>query len=148
MRYVYPVTLVKDEDGGEFIATSRDVPEAITSGATESEALLAMSDALGAALAGYILEGRKIPAPSTPVQGEYLVPVAALVAAKLALRSALRDEGISNTELARRLNVSEGAVRRLVDMDHASRIDGVIAALAVLGAGIIIEDQRQTMVAA
>jgi antitoxin HicB len=33
-------------------------------------------------------------------------------------------------------------------MDHASRMDGVIAALAVLGAGIIIEDQRQTMVAA
>ena len=147
MRYVYSVALVKDEDG-ELIATSRDVPEAITSGATEKEALLAMSDALGAALAGYVLEGRKIPAPSTPLHGEYLVPVAALVAAKLALRSALRDEGISNTELARRLNVSEGAVRRLVDMDHASRIDGVIAALAVLGAGIIIEDQRQTMVAA
>ncbi len=147
MRYVYSVALVKDEDG-ELIATSRDVPEAITSGATEKEALLAMRDALGAALAGYVLEGRKIPAPSTPLHGEYLVPVAALVAAKLALRSALRDEGISNTELARRLNVSEGAVRRLVDMDHASRIDGVIAALAVLGAGIIIEDQRQTMVAA
>jgi antitoxin HicB len=147
MRYVYPVVLVKDEDG-EFIATSRDVPEALTSGATESEALLAMSDALGAALAGYVLDRQGIPAASTPEQGEYLVPVAALVAAKLALRAALRDEGISNTEFARRLNVSEGAVRRLVDMDHASRIDGVIAALAVLGVGIIIEDQRQTMVAA
>jgi antitoxin HicB len=148
MRYVYPVALVKDEDGGEFIAISRDVPEALTSGATESEALLAMSDALGAALAGYVLDRQGIPAPSTPAQGEYLVPVAALVAAKLALRSAMRSESVNNAELARRLHVSEGAIRRLVDMDHASRMDGVIAALTVLGAGIIIEDQRQTMVAA
>ena len=147
MRYVYPVALVKDEDG-ELIATSRDVPEALTSGATEKEALQAMSDALGAALAGYILDRQGIPAPSTPTQGEYLVPVAALAASKLALRSAMRDEGISNAELARRLHVSEGTVRRLVDMDHASRIDGVIEALAVLGTGIIIEDQQQMMVAA
>ncbi len=147
MRYVYPVTLMRDDDG-EVVASVRDIPEALTSGATEKEALLAMSDALGAALAGYVLEGRKIPAPSTPLHGEYLVPVAALAAAKLALRAAMRDEGIGNAELARRLNISEGAVRRLVDMDHASRIDGVIAALTVLGAGIIIEDQRQTMVAA
>ena len=142
MRYVYPVALVKDEDG-EFIATSRDVPEALTSGATEKEALLAMSDALGAALAGYALEGRKIPDTSTPLHGEYLVPVAALMAAKLALRSAMRSESVNNAELARRLNVSEGAIRRLVDMDHVSRMDGVIAALGVLGSGIIIEDQQQ-----
>jgi antitoxin HicB len=147
MRYVYPVALAKDEDG-EFVATSRDVPEALISGTTKSEALQAMSEALGAALAGYVLERQGIPAPSTPAHGEYLVPVAALVAAKLALRAAMRDEGASNTELARRLNISEGAVRRLLDMDHASRIDGVIAALSVLGAGLIIEDQRQTVVAA
>lgn len=107
-----------------------------------------MSEALGAALAGYVLGRQGIPVPSTPAQGEYLVPVAALIASKLALRAAMRDEGVSNTELARRLNISEGAVRRLLDMDHASRIDGVIAALSVLGAGIIIEDQRQTVVAA
>lgn len=139
--------MFEDKDG-EFIATSRDVPEALTSGATEKEALQSMSDALGAALAGYVLVQQDIPAPSTPRQGEYLVPVAALVAAKIALRSFMRSEGVSNAELARRLHVSEGAIRRLVDMDHASRMDGVIAALAALGAGIIIEDQRQTMVAA
>ena len=147
MRYVYPVALIKDEND-EFIATSRDVPEALTSGVTEKESLRAMSDALGAALSGYVLEGRNIPTSSTPTHGEYLVPVAPLVAAKLSLRSVMRSEGVNNAELARRLHVSEGAIRRLVDIDHASRLDGVIAALAVLGAGIIIEDQRQTSVAA
>ncbi|MHB8179828.1 MAG: type II toxin-antitoxin system HicB family antitoxin, partial [Acidithiobacillus ferrivorans] len=63
-------------------------------------------------------------------------------------RSTMRSESVNNAELARRLHVSEGVIRRLVDLDHASRMDGVIAALAALGAGIIIEDQRQAMIAA
>lgn len=142
MRYVYPVVLERDKDG-EYVATARDVPEAITSGDSKKEALHAMSDALGTALAGYELEGRPAPVPSAALSGEYPVPVAALVAAKLALRSAMRAENVTNVELARRLGVSEGAVRRLVDPDHASRLDGVVAALSALGRGLIIEDQQQ-----
>ena len=141
MRYVYPVVLVQDESG-EFVATARDVPEALTSDKTENETLSAMSDALGAALAGYVLNRQAVPVPSTPQPGEYLVPVSPLVAAKLALRSAMRLHHVNNTELARRLHVSEGAVRRLVNMDHASKIDGVIAALAMLGTQLIIEDHQ------
>jgi hypothetical protein len=38
---------------------------------------------------------------------------------------------------------SEAAFRRLVDPDHASRLDDVVAALSVLGRGLIIEDQKQ-----
>jgi antitoxin HicB len=45
--------------------------------------------------------------------------------------------------VASRLGLSEAAVRRLVDPDHASRLDGVVAALSVLGRGLIIEDQKQ-----
>jgi antitoxin HicB len=140
MRYVYPVVLTPDPDGG-YVATARDVPEAITHGDAIDEALIEMSDALGAALAGYSLEGREIPVPSEPETGERLVPVAPLVAAKLSLRNAMREQGVSNVALAERLGISEGAVRRLVNPDHMSKLDGVVAALAVLGRGIIIEDQ-------
>lgn len=142
MRYVYPVTLEQDEDG-RFVAMAIDVPEAITDGATTEEALREMSDALGTALAGYSLEGREIPKPSDTLNDAYSVPVAPLVAAKLALRSAMQEEGMSNVELAKRLGISEGAVRRLVDPDHASRLDGVVNALAILGHSLIIEDQNQ-----
>ena len=131
MRYAYPITLNRDEEG-EYVVTARDVPEALTSGETKREALLEMSDALGAALAGYAMKGREIPAPSELRPGEALVPVTPLVAAKLALREAMRQGNITNTELARRLGVSEGAVRRLVDPDHASRLDKVVAALEAL----------------
>jgi antitoxin HicB len=44
--------------------------------------------------------------------------------------------------LARRLDVSEAAVRRLVDPDHASRLDGIVTALSALGHHLIIEDQE------
>lgn len=140
MRYVYPVTVERDEDG-RYVARAPDVPEALTDGATREDALRDMSEALGAALAGYANEGRELPEPSETAAGDYLVPVAPLVAAKLALRAAMREEGVSNVGLAQRLGLSEGAVRRLVDPDHASRLDGVVAGLAALGHSLIIEDQ-------
>ncbi|MDZ7659440.1 type II toxin-antitoxin system HicB family antitoxin [Fodinibius sp.] len=140
MRYIYPVTVERDEDG-RYVACAADVPEAITDGATREEALGEMSEALGAALAGYVLGGRAVPEPSQGAAAVCLVPVAPLVAAKLALRTAMREEGVSNVGLAQRLGISEGAVRRLVDPDHASRLDGVVAALQALGHSLIIEDQ-------
>lgn len=143
MRYVYPVQLEQDEDGA-FLATCRDVPEALSEGATEQEALHEMSEALGAALAGYALEGRSLPEPSVAAHAEHWVPVAPLVAAKLALRNAMAREGVSNVALAQRLGVSETVVRRLVDLDHASRLDRVVTALEVLGHGLIIEDTRHS----
>lgn len=142
MRYAYPVRLKRDEDGS-YIATSRDVPEALTEAATAAACLRAMGDALGAALAGYSLAARPLPAPSALKSNEHLVPVAPLVAAKLALRSAQQIQGLSNVALAQGLGVSEGVVRRLVDPDHASRLEGVLEALAVLGQSLIVEDQLQ-----
>jgi antitoxin HicB len=140
MRYIYPVKIERDEDG-RYVARALDVPEAITDGATREEALHEMSEALGAALAGYANEGRVVPEPSETAIGLFLVPVAPLVAAKLALGAAMREKGVSNVGLAQRLGLSEGAVRRLVDPDHASRLDRVVTALSALGHSLIIEDQ-------
>ena len=140
MRYVYSVRL--KTDGGRFLATSRDVSEAITEGDTRDEALAEMGEALGAALAGYSLAGRELPRGSRPRGGEFAVPVKPLVAAELALREAMKEQGVSNVALAERLGISEGAVRRLVNPDHASRLDGVVAALGVLGCGLVVEDQK------
>lgn len=143
MRYVYPVALEEDEDS-IYVATVRDIPEAVTDGASIEEALAQMSEALGAALAGYVADGRALPLPSTRIPGEWPVPVAPLVAAKLALRVAMQEQGLSNVALAERLEVSEGVVRRLVNPDHASRLDRVVAALAAIGHSLIIEDQKLT----
>ena len=45
----------------------------------------------------------------------------------------MRDQGINNSELARRLNVDERVVRRMLDPAHETKAEKIQAALAVLG---------------
>ena len=136
--FTYPVTAERDE-AGYFLVTFPDVPEAGTDGETESEAFSETADSLIAALGGYIELGRDIPAPSRPKRGQPVVTLPPLVAAKLALYQAMRDNGLTRVGLGERLGVSEGAVRRLVDLDHRSHIGQVEAALAVLGKRLVVE---------
>ncbi|HNL11600.1 MAG TPA: type II toxin-antitoxin system HicB family antitoxin, partial [Turneriella sp.] len=63
MLFNYPVVLQAQPEGG-FVVTFPDVPEAITQGEDEEEALLYAVDALETALSFY-LDGRKaLPVPS------------------------------------------------------------------------------------
>ena len=111
MIYAYPCQLTPDEDGS-LVATFPDVPEAITGGRHRSEALAMAEDALATALAGYVHEKWDIPSPSGASEGQVSVPVPTVVAAKLALYSAMRAQRITKVELADRLGVSESAVRK------------------------------------
>jgi len=138
MRYVFSARLKKDENG-RWVASFRDVPEALTDGASRDEALAEATDALGAALAGYVYEQRMIPKPSRPKRGEVSIGVPSLVAAKLALYQAMREQDMTNVALARRLGVTEAVVRRLVNPDHSSKIEKVEAALEVLGKRLVVE---------
>ena len=132
MIYAYPCDLAPDADG-ELVVSFADVPEAITGGADRFEALSMAEDALAAALAGYVHGKRDIPAPSAVVDGQELVAVPSVVAAKLALYSTMRAQRITKAELARRLGVSESAVRKLTNLDHRSHIDQVQEALQAVG---------------
>lgn len=138
MRYAYPVELSHDA-GGRVVASFPDVPEALTDGASQEEALIEAVDALNAALAAYVQHDRPVPAPSA-AKKRRLVAVSAHVAAKLALYQAMQKQGITKVELARRLGVTEAVARRLVDPDHASKMERVEAALDTLGVDLIVED--------
>ena len=138
MIYAYPCDLTLDE-GDEFVVTFPDVPEAITGGKGRSLALSEAVDALATALAGYVHEKRDIPAPRE-VHGDHeMVTVPAVVAAKLALYSAMRAQGITKVDLAARLGVSEGAVRKLVNPDHRSHLGQVERALRELGRSLKVQ---------
>ncbi len=138
MRYVFPATLAQDEEGRWFV-TFPDVPEALTDGTDRNEAPGEAAEALGTALAGYVHERRIIPQPGKPEDGQAPVCVPPLVAAKLALYQTMREQGVSNTELASRLDVTEAVVRRLVNPDHSSKIEKVQAALLALGKHLVVE---------
>ena len=138
MIYAYPCQLTPDEDGG-LVATFPDVPEAITGGADRAEALAMVEDALATALAGYVHEKWDIPTPSGPVDGQVSVPVPTVVAAKLALYSAMRVQRVTKVELADRLGVSEAAVRKLANPDHRSHMSQVQRALRAVGRSLKVE---------
>ena len=138
MIYAYPCNLTPDEDGG-LVATFPDVPEAITGGGDRTEALEMAEDALASALAGYVHAKRGIPAPSEPSGGQVPVPVPSIVAAKLALYSAMKAQRVTKVELAGRLGVSEAAARKLANPDHNSRMGQLHNALRVMGLSLTVE---------
>ena len=140
MFYVYPCVL-NPEEGGGFYVIFPDVRGALTGGKDRSEALALAEDALTAALAGYVQEHWDIPVPSAAVDGQELIAVSPVVAAKLALYTAMRRQGITKTALAKRLGLSESAVRKLVDPDHRSHISSVEAALRAVGRGLVVGDR-------
>ncbi len=138
MIYAYPCQLTPDEGGG-LVATFPDVPEAVTGGGDYADALAMAEDALATALAGYVHEKWDIPTPSDAAPGEVSVPVPTVIAAKLALYSAMRAQRITKVELARRLGISEAAVRKLANPDHRSHISQVLKALRVVGLSLRVE---------
>ena len=140
MRYVYPCVVAPEEDGGFFVSFP-DVPGANTCGDDRAEALEMAEDALSGALAGHVHEQRDVPAPSPAAIGQVLVAVSPLVAAKLALYTAMREQGMTCAALADRLRLSESVVRRLVDPDRRSPISQIERALRVVGRRLAVEDQ-------
>ena len=127
----YPVTLTPD--GGTLLATFIDVPEAITFGADEDEALLNAMDALETGLSFFVDARKPLPVPSKPKRGQKTVRPSALECAKLGVYQAMTEQGIKKAELARRLGWHMPQVDRLFDLRHASRLDQLEQAARALG---------------
>jgi antitoxin HicB len=96
----YPVLLTPD--GDSVLVTFVDVPEAITHGQDEVEALLYAVDALETALSFYVDARKPLPAASKPKRGQRTVRPSALEGAKLGVYQAMTEQGIKRAELARR----------------------------------------------
>lgn len=127
----YPVTLTPD--GDTVLVTFADVPEAITFGADEDEALLHAVDALETGLSFYVDARQPLPQPSPAAPGQPTVRPGALEGAKLGLYQAMTEQGIRKAELARRLGWHVPQVDRLFDMSHASKLDQIEQAARALG---------------
>lgn len=129
----YPATFEATTAAGTVIVRFRDIPEALTEGATDEEARAAAIDALETALLGRMKDGAPIPEPSRKRKGERLVPVEVAPAMKLALYAAWRAAGLSKTELARRVGTSETEIRRMLDPEHRTKVEPMCVAMAALG---------------
>ena len=130
----YAVRL-KPDTNGTILATFPDVPEAATFGDDEDEAIARAEDALETALSMYVSDRRPLLPEPSPRAGrrQRFIQLSALTEAKILLCELMRKRKISKAELGRRLNVNLPQVDRLLDLTHASRLDQLEAAFAVLG---------------
>ena len=132
MRYVYPAELEPEPDGSAVNLWFPDVPGARTWGDDQAEALALAEDCLVTALYGCVRYGEPIPRPD-PARGRPLIAVPPLVAAKLALYTAMREQGIDEADLAERLGVSEKVVQSMLHPKRRTHIAHLERALTQLG---------------
>ena len=124
----YPITL--EEDDGAVLATSPDFPELTTFGDGREEAVTRAVEALEEAIAARIHDRKDIPSPS---QGASYAILPTLTSVKVILYQGMRDQGITKSELARRLGWHLPQVDRVLDVQHRSWLDQIDAALGAIG---------------
>ncbi len=126
----YSVVLGRDDEGAVLV-TFPDFPEARTTGEYEADALARARQTLSALLGTYIQQRRRIPTPSPHAGPVITVPL--LVEAKVRVYEAMQEGGVGRADLARRLRWHRPQVDRLLNVQHASRLDQLEAAIAALG---------------
>ncbi|MBV8453205.1 MAG: type II toxin-antitoxin system HicB family antitoxin [Deltaproteobacteria bacterium] len=134
----YPATFLPEDDGKGFHVRFPDLPEALTGGDDLPDTFVQAADCLGEAIAGRIVRGDDIPSPSKPKRGQHLISVPLQLAPKLALYLAIRERRMANTELAKRLGVSETVIRRMLNPKHDTKPEKIQAALIALGKRVVV----------
>lgn len=132
----YPVTLSPD-DGG-FLVTSPDFPELTTFGTTQDEALMYAIGAFEEAIAARIADREDLPEPS---RGRTRVVLPTQTALTTLLYQTMKRERVTKAELARRLHCHAPQVDRLLDLNHASRMDQIDAAFSAVGQRLVVSLQ-------
>jgi antitoxin HicB len=135
--FVYAARFEPGDESG-LVVSFPDVPEAITQGDSEADAMKQAQEALGLALLTYPRRG--LPVPHAKAKGRGLIPIAVApeVAAKIAVLEAFKDSGISKSELGRRIGKHEKEVRRILDPRHNTKLATLTDALRQLGQQLVV----------
>ena len=141
MRYAFPCNIEgNEEDGDGFVVTFPDLEGAITGGMTFRESVILAEDCMVVSLASYVDRQEELPTPSGWAKGQELMTVQPLIAAQLDLYVAMREQGVTTLDLARRLNLPEAEAKRLLSLDYKTSINEVVEALELLGCKPAMED--------
>jgi antitoxin HicB len=135
--YTYGARIEPGEEAG-LVVTFPDVPEAITQGEGWDDARAMAAEALGLALLMYLKERRPLPEARSTESDLFSITADPEDAAKIAVLEAFRDSGLSQIELARRLNKDPREVRRILDPMHATKLPALKEALSILGRRLVV----------
>lgn len=137
----YPAQVEPNGDGG-FIASFRDIPEALTEAWTEEELKKNALDALITAIDFYIEDRRPFPVPSKFASGDMAVELPASVVAKVLLLNAMIETNTRPVDLAHKLGISRQEVSRITNLHHTTKIDTIAQALYAIGRRLDISLSR------
>lgn len=122
----------KIEDDTEIIKC-RDLPELLSwtnEGETpEAWARYAVEDCLMFRMR----DGEIIPEASDPKPGEYVVRLTLNEEAKILLHNEMVKENISQTDLAKMINLGLPDVTRLLNLKHKTKIETIVSVLNTMG---------------
>jgi antitoxin HicB len=127
----YPARFTPETGG--FVVTFRDIPEAITQGDDEAEAVAMATDVLREAMSIYFDEKRIVPMPSKLRKGERLIELPLSLSAKVLLLNEMLRQKVAPSELARGLGTTRQEVNRLIDLNHPTKIDRIAQAMSAMG---------------
>jgi antitoxin HicB len=135
----YPARIIRDGTG--YTLVFRDLPfGGHTCGQDKAEALSHAPDALRTALSLVMEKGMDIPLPRVPAASKKspMVSLPSIIDdAKVELYRALKASGLPKAELARRMRIHRQQVERLLDLDHASRIEQLELAFRAIGKRLV-----------
>lgn len=126
--------LLEPQDGGGFTVTFPDLPDAITEGDTEEEAMFNAAEVLTLTLDGRIDEGDEIPDPV--FTGGVSVYPSPLCQSAILVRKSRQGRPLS--DVARVLQTSWAAAQRLENPRHATNIKQLERAASVFGKRLVL----------
>ena len=129
----YPITVSFDDESGEYEISYRDFSDLYSSALTEDDIELEAKDGLTAFIAEQIEARIPIPAPSPAEASEITIHLPVLTCLKIALHNAMINTGTRKVDLARKLNQKGPQIDRLLDVEHASKVETLEQALYLLG---------------
>ena len=128
---IYYAKIQELENG--YLVTFRDVPEALTQGDTYEEAVEMAQDALTTAMDFYFEDNRPVPLPSQAKEGEVLIELPLSVWSKVLLLNEMLNQHVNQADLAKRMGIKPQQVTRIVNLEHATKIDTLVQAFKALG---------------
>jgi antitoxin HicB len=129
----FPARFSREPGSGTFNISFPDIPEALTCGQGEEEAMRYALDALETALDFYFEDGRPIPTPSPRKRGQRMIALPASTAATVMLHNELLHQNVRPAELAKRLGIPRQEITRMLNLRHKTKIDTIAAAFIALG---------------
>jgi len=138
----YPITVSFDDETGEYEISYRDFNDLYSTALTEDDIELEAKDGLTAFIAELIESRIPVPTPSAGEVDDIRIHLPVLTCLKIALHNAMINTGTRKADLARKLNQKGPQIDRLLDVDHASKVETLEQALYLLGYEVSVSVEK------